>query len=288
MNDRISVAARMVGQWWAARLHDQHAEKREAFATAVAKRVEQSLRGEFYWSWHGREAGNGSMPRFVRTDCDYDPQGLLLEAVQEVIDPKCPGVGFSARGILPAKHELDIDTEKWLLKPKEGYGHWTAEIPVPAARCPKRPDDPSDQLNGSQHHTGKACIETGCDNPAGTAWSPFWCQPCNAKRMQRIGASLAAMATALAARGMGASEIERLRAEQAAGVMPQIGPLLDAWDGMDNDTKAAIGRAMDGTAGVQVRLVEGPPRDIGQGLDRYGEHKDKPLLPELRGENDHG
>lgn len=55
------------------------------------------------------------------------------------------------------------------------------------------------------------------------------------------------------------SEVELLRAEQVAGVMPQIGPLLDAWDGMDNDTKAglredapdlakalaAIGRSMD-------------------------------------------
>jgi hypothetical protein len=61
-------------------------------------------------------------------------------------------------------------------------------------------------------------------------------------------------------------EIARLRAEQAAGVMPQIGPLLDAWDSLDNDAKAvlreeapdlaraltAIGRAMDGTSGVKT------------------------------------
>jgi hypothetical protein len=40
--------------------------------------------------------------------------------------------------------------------------------------------DPSDPLNGSKHHTGKPCI----------AWSKFWCQPCNAKRMDRISASL--------------------------------------------------------------------------------------------------
>lgn len=65
-----------------------------------------------------------------------------------------------------------------------------------------------------------------------------------------------------AAAGVKASEVDRLRAEQAAGVMPQIGPLLDAWDGMDNDTKAgmrddapdlakalaAISRAMEGDA----------------------------------------
>jgi hypothetical protein len=54
----------------------------------------------------------------------------------------------------------------------------------------ERYDDPSDPHNGPQHHTGKPCIERGCNNPAGTAWSPFWCQPCNAKRMDRISASL--------------------------------------------------------------------------------------------------
>jgi hypothetical protein len=50
--------------------------------------------------------------------------------------------------------------------------------------------DPADPLNGPKHHTGKPCIERGCTNPAGTAWSRFWCQPCNAKRMDRISASL--------------------------------------------------------------------------------------------------
>lgn len=49
-------------------------------------------------------------------------------------------------------------------------------------------EDPSDPLNGSEYHTGKACIEPGCDRPAGTAWSPHWCQPHNAARMRRLAA----------------------------------------------------------------------------------------------------
>ena len=53
--------------------------------------------------------------------------------------------------------------------------------------------DPGDPLNGPKYHTGKPCIERGCNNPAGTGWSPFWCQPCNAKRMDRISASLEQM-----------------------------------------------------------------------------------------------
>lgn len=57
----------------------------------------------------------------------------------------------------------------------------------------KRYHDPADPANGSEHHTGKLCIE-GCGRPAGTAWSPYWCQPCNAERMDRVGAQLRALA----------------------------------------------------------------------------------------------
>lgn len=52
-----------------------------------------------------------------------------------------------------------------------------------------RYEDPSDPLNGPEHLTGKPCIER-CGRPAGTAWSPFWCQPCNSERMNRIGSFL--------------------------------------------------------------------------------------------------
>lgn len=46
--------------------------------------------------------------------------------------------------------------------------------------------DPSHHFNGIEYHTGKQCIEQGCTEPAGTAWSVHWCQKCNAKRMKRI------------------------------------------------------------------------------------------------------
>ena len=51
---------------------------------------------------------------------------------------------------------------------------------------PARHKDPNDPLNSVQHHTGKPCIERGCTRPAGTAWSPYWCQPCNADRLNHI------------------------------------------------------------------------------------------------------
>lgn len=61
----------------------------------------------------------------------------------------------------------------------------TADAPIP------RYADPADPLNDASHHTGKPCIEKGCNAPAGTTWSPHWCQPHNAERMARISRSLA-------------------------------------------------------------------------------------------------
>lgn len=47
-------------------------------------------------------------------------------------------------------------------------------------------DDRDDPRNGSEYWTGEVCIEPGCTNPAGTAWSPYWCYDCNVKRIDRI------------------------------------------------------------------------------------------------------
>jgi hypothetical protein len=47
-------------------------------------------------------------------------------------------------------------------------------------------EDPEHEWNGSKYYTGKKCIEPGCDRPAGTKWSPFWCQIHNADRINKI------------------------------------------------------------------------------------------------------
>lgn len=57
-------------------------------------------------------------------------------------------------------------------------------------------EDPSHPHNSDAYLTGSPCV--CCGNPAGTAWSPFWCQSCNAQRLRRIGASFAAIAKATA------------------------------------------------------------------------------------------
>ena len=62
-------------------------------------------------------------------------------------------------------------------------------------------EDPTDERNGPKYHTGKLCIE-GCGRPAGTAWSPLWCHPCNVVRMNRITASLTSMLIELEAKAV--------------------------------------------------------------------------------------
>jgi len=53
--------------------------------------------------------------------------------------------------------------------------------------------DPNHEGNSPKHHNGKLCIEKGCQNPAGTAWSHLWCFKHNVERMDRINKSLAAI-----------------------------------------------------------------------------------------------
>ncbi|MFA6364229.1 hypothetical protein [Methanoregula sp.] len=54
-------------------------------------------------------------------------------------------------------------------------------------------EDPNDPGNDPKYHTGKKCVEPGCNHPAGTAWSPYWCQKHNAERLNGIGASFEGM-----------------------------------------------------------------------------------------------
>jgi hypothetical protein len=56
-------------------------------------------------------------------------------------------------------------------------------------------EDPRNPGNGVEHLTGEVCIERGCDKPAGTAWSPWWCFEHNVERMRRITTRLEGLAS---------------------------------------------------------------------------------------------
>jgi hypothetical protein len=114
--DQIAIAARMAGEWWATRLDSCHLNKKDVFALAIAKRVDKELRLK-------PEVG-------VYLECDYDPQGILLEAIREVIEPSCRGYRFSADGLLPQKHSLEVWRDR--LSPIEGAGNVLDDILVPS------------------------------------------------------------------------------------------------------------------------------------------------------------
>jgi hypothetical protein len=51
-------------------------------------------------------------------------------------------------------------------------------------------EDPTHEGNSSKYHSGLPCDVDGCKEPAGTAWSPYWCFKHNVERMKNIDASL--------------------------------------------------------------------------------------------------
>lgn len=107
MADLIRKTAEVAADWWADRL--QYGDV-AAFRASLVEAVDASLRAD----------------DIVFLEVDYDPAGALIDAVRAAVD--CSGFIFPARGILPEKHETVI--EPGLIKPKEGYGNWTADIIV--------------------------------------------------------------------------------------------------------------------------------------------------------------
>jgi hypothetical protein len=74
--------------------------------------------------------------------------------------------------------------------------------------------DPTDPRNGPAHHTGKPCVEWGCPDPAGTAWSPYFCFRHNVERFARIDKGLNDAARSL---GIPAKRAARRAAAEVEG-----------------------------------------------------------------------
>lgn len=56
-------------------------------------------------------------------------------------------------------------------------------------------EDPNHPGNGPEYHSGlPCCYKVGCSNPAGTAWSPYFCFSCNVERLRRFGSALESLA----------------------------------------------------------------------------------------------
>ena len=107
---QIRRAAAMAADWWTRRL--LRGDK-EAFRARLQELVEERLK----------------VRAACYLVCDYDPQGMVLEAVRAA-GIECRGVTHSADGILPRKHSLMVRRDR--LEPKEGYGNFRPDILVAA------------------------------------------------------------------------------------------------------------------------------------------------------------
>lgn len=99
--------AHAAARWWAERLIKGDAGK---FQECLYRKVLAELKSS----------------EVVYLENDYDPKGILLDAVRETVDESVRGFLFSGDGIFPRKHSTTIRVGS--IKPKEGYGNWTDEI----------------------------------------------------------------------------------------------------------------------------------------------------------------
>jgi hypothetical protein len=94
--------------WWADKW--QQLETREAFRAALRNQLEAFEHEDVSPEYGGY---------LLSLDCDYDPKGLLLDAVRDTgID--CRGYLFSATGLLPSKHLVMVYPGG--AEAKAGYG----------------------------------------------------------------------------------------------------------------------------------------------------------------------
>lgn len=128
---KAEIAAKMAGEWWAARLSEKYADRMDAISAAVTKKVSEELNGVSSWDWWGaRSDGDGKPRKSSKVECDYEPNGLLAAAVAEVFhDIDRFRLFTSVQDLFPQKHLLIVTRDE--LRPKEGYGNWQENIPVP-------------------------------------------------------------------------------------------------------------------------------------------------------------
>lgn len=110
---------------------------------------------------------------------------------------------------------------------------------MPLMNC----ENPAHEGNSAKYHTGKACIEKGCEQPAGTWWSPLWCFAHNAARMKRITAGLE----------------DAVQRAQVAEAIEKATASLRSWAFQDRKVINAMVHASGGTLMIQQADLE---RDV--------------------------
>ena len=90
------------------------------------------------------------------------------------------GKGYLSEGALPGWVEKVTD-----LRDEHREAAYRASL-TPIGGVPMTREEGEDP----KYHSGTPCVEPGCPEPAGTAWTPYWCARHDRERMERISASL--------------------------------------------------------------------------------------------------
>ena len=108
-------AASMAALWWADRLEKGDKVK---FVETLTKLIDHELHTAAGICRELKNRHGVDREPDCTLRCDYDPQGILLDAVHAA-GIECRGSMFSADGVLPRKHVLHVYRDR--LKPKEGW-----------------------------------------------------------------------------------------------------------------------------------------------------------------------
>ena len=111
--DMIEKTAKVAAEWWGERLETGD---RASFEADLSRRIVRFFEA------------NPTQTLFLEND--YDPKGVLLEAVRATVDPGCRGYLLSGEGIFPQKHSIAVEIGS--IEFKEGYVDWTDAIQISA------------------------------------------------------------------------------------------------------------------------------------------------------------
>lgn len=116
LSGQIQKASVQAGFWWANKLNGDHDTRRCTFAENLASLINDKLT---------KIKLDPSKKIILRIACDYDPDTLLLEALNKSsIFPQ--GICNTCDGILPQKHVLIVYPDR--LEAREGYRSWSKPI----------------------------------------------------------------------------------------------------------------------------------------------------------------
>lgn len=116
LNAQIQKASVQAGFWWANKLSGDHDTRRYTFAKNLALLINDKLT---------EIKLDSSRKIILRIACDYNPDTLLLEALNKSsIFPQ--GRCNTCDGILPRKHVLIVYPDR--LEVREGYRPWSEPI----------------------------------------------------------------------------------------------------------------------------------------------------------------